>query len=55
MTNDRKQSPPVAKTVPHELEAHGDVRVDPYYWLNDRENPEVIAKVRPLTRSRYRS
>lgn len=35
--------PPVAATVPHELEAHGDVRVDDYYWLNDRGNPEVVA------------
>ncbi|MBK8956702.1 MAG: S9 family peptidase [Saprospiraceae bacterium] len=25
-----------------ELVLHGDVRVDPYYWLNERENPEVI-------------
>lgn len=24
------------------LEIHGDVRIDNYYWLNDRENPEVI-------------
>ena len=24
------------------LEKHGDKRIDPYYWLNDRENPEVI-------------
>ncbi len=35
--------PPVAKVEPTELEAHGHVRVDNYYWLNDRENPEVIA------------
>ena len=35
--------PPVAKIVPHELEKHGDVRVDNYYWLNEREDPEVIA------------
>ena len=35
-------TPPVAKKVPTELEKHGDVRVDNYYWLNDRENPEVI-------------
>jgi oligopeptidase B len=35
--------PPVAKIVPKNLEIHGDVRVDDYYWLNDRENPEVIA------------
>ena len=34
---------PVAKKVPRELEAHGDVREDPYYWLNQREDPEVIA------------
>jgi oligopeptidase B len=24
------------------MERHGDVRIDEYYWLNDRENPEVI-------------
>lgn len=36
-------SPPVAKIVPHELEKHGDVRVDNYYWLRERENPEVIS------------
>ena len=34
--------PPVAKTVDKELEIHGDVRVDPYYWLNERDNPDVI-------------
>ena len=33
---------PVAKKIPHRLEKHGDTRVDDYYWLNDRENPEVI-------------
>jgi oligopeptidase B len=34
--------PTVAKK-PTKLEKHGDVRVDNYYWLNERENPEVIA------------
>ncbi|MEM6687247.1 MAG: S9 family peptidase, partial [Bacteroidota bacterium] len=34
--------PTVAKK-PTTLEKHGDVRIDNYYWLNDRENPEVIA------------
>lgn len=33
---------PVAEKRPHRLEKHGDVRIDNYYWLNDRENPEVI-------------
>ena len=34
---------PDAKICPRELVAHGDVRIDNYYWLNERENPEVIA------------
>ena len=33
---------PVAKKYPIELKIHGDTRVDNYYWLNERENPEVI-------------
>ena len=35
--------PPVATVVPHALEMHGQQRIDPYYWLNEREDPEVIA------------
>lgn len=34
--------PPIAETKEKFLEIHGDVRMDPYYWLNDREDPEVI-------------
>lgn len=34
---------PKAKIIPKELVAHGDVRIDDYYWLNERENPEVVA------------
>lgn len=34
--------PPVAAKKPQQLEKHGDIRTDEYYWLNDRENPEVI-------------
>ncbi len=33
---------PIAKQIPKNLTTHDDVRVDEYYWLNDRENPEVI-------------
>ncbi|CAM3974933.1 S9 family peptidase [Flavobacterium branchiophilum] len=40
MTN--PQTAPVAKIIEKQLEKHGDVRIDPYYWLNERENPEVI-------------
>ncbi len=35
--------PPTAKKVAKELVMHGHTRVDEYYWLNQRENPEVIA------------
>ncbi len=34
---------PTAKKVAKELSTHGDNRVDNYYWLNERENPEVVA------------
>tara|TARA_R110002050_G_scaffold221441_1_gene357294 strand:+ start:91309 stop:93351 length:2043 start_codon:yes stop_codon:yes gene_type:complete len=33
---------PIAKKVNKELVIHDDIRVDPYYWMNDREDPEVI-------------
>ena len=33
---------PKAKIIPNTLEKHGQVRTDNYYWLNQRENPEVI-------------
>jgi oligopeptidase B len=38
----KKNIPPVAKIIPHKLVKHKHTRVDNYYWLNDRENPEVI-------------
>lgn len=34
--------PPIAKQQPKVLETHGHQRQDPYFWLNERENPEVI-------------
>ena len=34
---------PVAAPRPHELTIHGQTRVDEYYWLRERENPEVIS------------
>ncbi|HJU90923.1 MAG TPA: S9 family peptidase [Gemmatimonadaceae bacterium] len=35
-------TPPVAKVIPKVDTLHGDVRVDNYFWLRDRNNPEVI-------------
>ncbi len=40
---DDTAGPPHAAKRPVELEMHGDIRVDEYFWLNERENPEVIA------------
>ncbi len=36
------QAPTVEKK-PKELTIHGDTRVDDYYWLNERENPQVVS------------
>ncbi|UCC32156.1 MAG: S9 family peptidase, partial [Phycisphaerales bacterium] len=35
--------PPVAQRIPHTRSIHGDVRFDDYYWLRERNNPDVIA------------
>jgi len=34
---------PVAKKIKKELVTNGNIRIDNYYWLNERENPEVIS------------
>jgi len=34
---------PLAKKVPKELTIHNDKRIDNYYWLNDKNNSDVIA------------
>ena len=35
--------PPRARVAPTRLETHGVVRVDDFYWLRERDNPEVTA------------
>ena len=35
--------PPVAKRVETRREHHGDVFIDPYEWLRDKSDPEVIS------------
>ena len=39
-------APPVAKKVPAPREHHGDVFVDQYEWLRDKEDPEVVAHLK---------
>lgn len=38
-----KTQPPVAEKIPVELTNHDQTRIDEYYWLRERENPEVIS------------
>ena len=43
MSDAANGTPPVAKRVDTRREHHGDVFVDPYEWLRDKANPEVIS------------
>ena len=38
-------NPPKPKKIPFNLEAHGDIRIDDYYWMRDdtRSDPELIS------------
>lgn len=42
MKQETMHKPPVAKKITTTLEKHGDLRQDPYYWLRERENPDVV-------------
>ena len=42
MPGTSRPAPPTPACHPAELEAHGDVRIDDWYWLADREDPAVI-------------
>jgi oligopeptidase B len=37
------ETPPVARIIPKVDTLHGIVRTDPYAWLRDKNNPDVIA------------
>lgn len=41
-TNKYTMTPPDVQKIPKKITVHGDTRIDNYYWLNDRENPDVI-------------
>lgn len=38
--------PPIAKKIPKRMVEHGNIRVDDYFWMKRRENPEVLKYVR---------
>ena len=41
-TRGERPNSPVARRKPEETRLHGDLRVDDYGWLREKENPEVI-------------
>lgn len=41
-TSIKDMTAPSAKKIPHEISIHGHTRIDNYFWLNDRKNPDVI-------------
>jgi oligopeptidase B len=38
-----QSAPPAARRIPKVDTLHGEVRVDDYFWLREKRNPEVIA------------
>ncbi len=41
-SENKKNKAPIANKIVKKMKIHGDVRIDNYYWLNERENSEVI-------------
>lgn len=42
LMNNTKDNAPIAERIEKQLVMHGDTRIDPYFWLKERENPKVI-------------
>ncbi len=42
MAYDNTIVPPKADQIPYQHKIHDDIRLDPFYWLKERNNPEVI-------------
>lgn len=42
MNFDTSTQAPTAEQITYQLKEHGDIRVDNYYWMKERDNPEVI-------------
>lgn len=39
----QEPTPPQARQIPHQENWHGETVTDPYFWLREKSNPEVIA------------
>lgn len=42
-TSQREIEAPKAAKIEKKLITHGDTRIDPYYWIKERDNPQVLA------------
>jgi len=42
LATDLTLRPPVAPVRPTRIVTHGDERVDPYFWMRDRDDPDLI-------------
>ena len=43
LAQDGDPKPPVARIIPKVDTLHGDVLTDNYFWIRDKNNPEVIS------------
>jgi oligopeptidase B len=43
---DRAHTPPPAERKPKDVSVHGDVRVDDWFWLRERDNPAVLGHLK---------
>lgn len=42
----KKSKAPVAPQIPHKHEKHGDIRLDPYFWMKERNSKPVLKYLR---------
>ena len=38
--------PPAPQKIPHEMTIHGDTRVDPYFWMKERDSERVLTHLK---------
>jgi oligopeptidase B len=38
--------PPVAPREPKDVSVHGDLRIDDYFWMRERDDPRTLAYLR---------
>jgi len=46
ITSCGRVKPPAAEKKPYEIVALGDTRIDPYFWMRERDSPAVMANLK---------